>query len=233
MRSFAVVALTAVLASAAPLSDADCKYAVKETHPVPGSFARVGDAPQDHLIRLSVGLKQSNFEQLERELFEVSDPSHPRYGQHLSQDDVTQLVKPSEESLELVKEWIHQHVHPDAVEHSSASDFLTFTLPVASIEKMLDTKYSTYRHRDGFELVRTPQWSLPLHLHEHISTIQPTNAFMRPFGQAKLYRTSGGTRALELTQDGSADADSKSSDISKSCHAENVTPHCLRLLYGT
>lgn len=45
-------------------------YAVKETHNVPGKWSRVGPAPRDHLINLSIGLRQSQFDELERHLYE-------------------------------------------------------------------------------------------------------------------------------------------------------------------
>lgn len=45
-------------------------YEVKETHNVPSKWSRVGPAPGDHLINLSIGLKQSQFDELERHLYE-------------------------------------------------------------------------------------------------------------------------------------------------------------------
>ena len=51
----------------------DYIYAVKETHIVPDSFTRVGDVPENHRIRLSIGLKQNRYDELERQLFEGID----------------------------------------------------------------------------------------------------------------------------------------------------------------
>ena len=45
-------------------------YAVKESHPVPAKWSRVGPAPADHVINLSIGLKSSQFDELERHLYE-------------------------------------------------------------------------------------------------------------------------------------------------------------------
>jgi tripeptidyl-peptidase I len=55
-----------------------------------------------------IGLTQSRFRELERRLNEVSDPSHSRYGQHLT-IEVNDLVKPTEDALELVHEWLAEH----------------------------------------------------------------------------------------------------------------------------
>jgi tripeptidyl-peptidase-1 len=43
---------------------------VRETHTVPDSWERVGPAPQDHVVQLCIGLKQGNFKELERHLYE-------------------------------------------------------------------------------------------------------------------------------------------------------------------
>lgn len=68
MRSSVLLSAALLAFSAAkPLRS---RSVVKETHHVPHEFSRVGDAPGHHLIRLQVGLKQNNFEELERHLYE-------------------------------------------------------------------------------------------------------------------------------------------------------------------
>lgn len=46
------------------------EYAVKEFHHVPTKWSRVGPAPAEHLIQLQIALKQSQFSELERHLYE-------------------------------------------------------------------------------------------------------------------------------------------------------------------
>ena len=45
-------------------------YSVKDSHNVPARWARVGPAPADHSINLSIGLKQARFNELEKQLYE-------------------------------------------------------------------------------------------------------------------------------------------------------------------
>jgi tripeptidyl-peptidase-1 len=45
-------------------------YAVKDRHNVPRQWSRVGQAPALHIIELQIGLKQGNFDELERHLYE-------------------------------------------------------------------------------------------------------------------------------------------------------------------
>lgn len=61
---------------------------------------------QDHTVTLRIGLKQASFDKLEKELYEVSDPSHFRYGQHLSHSDIHALTAPAEDAITAVEEWL-------------------------------------------------------------------------------------------------------------------------------
>src|SRR4051794_17831633 len=99
-------------------------------------------------------------------MIEVSDPSHYRYGDHLSFDDVNRLVQPDAESLDLVHKWLAEHGISE-LSYSYAKDWISVSLPLETVEQLLDTKYRIYEHEDGDRLVRTPEWSLPIHLHQH------------------------------------------------------------------
>jgi tripeptidyl-peptidase-1 len=45
-------------------------YAVKDTHNVPRKWSNIGPAPSSHILNLQIGLKQSQFSELERHLYE-------------------------------------------------------------------------------------------------------------------------------------------------------------------
>ncbi|ORY09125.1 tripeptidyl peptidase-like protein [Clohesyomyces aquaticus] len=229
MRSTIVFAMAATLLGLVKASPLQSRYVVKETHRVPREFTRESDAPGHALMRVSVALKQSRFEELERHLYEISDPDHARYGQHLSTSEIHSLVAPSAESQDLVRAWLEEHVHPSTISSSPAGDFLTFTLPVSSIEKLLDTKYSVYRHEDGSKLIRTDEWKLPLHLHEHVRTVQPTTSFIRARPQSKTFlNVPGSVGCRPEPYKGPSGG-----GVDQVCNASAVTPLCLRTLYGT
>ncbi|KAL1970125.1 hypothetical protein VTN77DRAFT_6530 [Rasamsonia byssochlamydoides] len=220
-----VCSLSILLASVA--SALTSPYRPKEFHPVPRGWTEIGPAPPTHTIALQIGLKQHRFDELEKALYEASTPGHSRYGQHLTAAEVHELVRPTEEAINLVESWLSEHgVDPADLEYSPAKDWITVALPVADVERLLDTKYSVYRHADGSHAVRTPVWSLPVHLHEHIVSIQPTNSFLRPSPQRSLSRLVG---KVEV-----APADSiENPTVETACNATMVTPLCLRTLYGT
>ena len=204
-------------------------YTVKETHFVPRGWTASDKPPiPDQLLDLKIGLKNKKFAELEQHLYEVSSPTHHRYRQHLSKEEVDDLVRPDEEASALVTEFLQDHgISKEQCKYSSAGDWISVALPVTQVEKMLNTKYSVYRHEDGTSMVRTTEWSLPLHLHEHISTIQPTTAFLRASPKLRTVLESPG---VDFNED---DYPPNSTDLISTCNWEGVTPTCLRLLYGT
>ena len=224
LRSLLTCALAAQAAFAAPY--AGSTFAAKDTHNAPAAWLRTGRADPDQLIRLNIGLTQGRFDELERNLYEISDPSHHRYGKHLSAEDVNELIKPKDEAIEAVHEWLKDAgVRLEELEYSPAKDWIKLTLPTKEVERLLDTEYHCYEHEDGRELVRAETWSLPTHLHEHIATIQPTNSFSRMRPVAKRHG-----KAINMQKLPPPPTDAT---IAAVCNTTLVTPLCLRTLYGT
>jgi len=46
---------------------------VKDSHFVPSKWTNVGDAPENHVIELRIGVKQGDFDALEKHLYEGKD----------------------------------------------------------------------------------------------------------------------------------------------------------------
>lgn len=118
----------------------DCAYAVKESIEVPPGWVKHSQPAPNHKIVLKIALPQPNFSELERHLYEVSDPDHERYGQHLSKEEVEELVAPHPESLNTVNEWLSSFGFKDEdLVRSPARDWVTLKVPVSVAEKMLET----------------------------------------------------------------------------------------------
>jgi len=116
------------------------EFAVKEEVSSPRGWVKHSRPHPDHNIVLRIGLSQPNFHLLEKNLYEVSDPAHLRYGQHLSKSEVEALVAPHPESLDLVDKWLGTFgVDEDSLERSPARDWVTLKVPVSLAEMMLDT----------------------------------------------------------------------------------------------
>jgi hypothetical protein len=106
----------------------------------PHHWINLRRAPSAHIIQLRIALPQPRFPELERHLAEISDPFHERYGEHLSKEEVEELVAPHPISVDAVHEWLVSHgIGSDARHPSPAGDWVTVYVPVAQAEKMLST----------------------------------------------------------------------------------------------
>ncbi|KAG0702394.1 peptidase S8/S53 domain-containing protein [Suillus ampliporus] len=183
MRLISLLGLpfAAALASAtAPFKG--CQHKVKESiHGPPRGWSKHSPAPKHHMLQLKIALPQPRFPELEQHLWEVSDPSHPRYGAHLSKEETDALTAPHPETLDIVNEWLASHgLAEESLIRSSANDWVTIRVPVGLAEEMLDTTYHVYKHAEtGDSIVRTTSYSLPEILHDHVDLIQPTTMFAR------------------------------------------------------
>jgi tripeptidyl-peptidase-1 len=132
----------------------------------------------------------------------MSDPSSPKYGRHLTFDEINDLVAPRPESITAVKFFLARHgVDLNRVTESPNSDFISVTVDIALAESLLDTKYYEYVHTDGHWIVRVGEsYSLPAEVAEHIDLVGPTIRFpgtLRP----KIVTSTGTGTAGPVTPD--------------------------------
>ncbi|KAF2671016.1 tripeptidyl-peptidase 1 precursor [Microthyrium microscopicum] len=238
------VAILSSIAQSTPVQPRKYEYSVKELHNPPRKWTRVGPAPSDAILNLNIGMKMAGWGELERHLYEVSDPSHARYGQHLTQDEVTQLSRPHGHALDSLHEWLASHGYTsEKLKYTPAKDWVKVSISVCDAEKLLKTKYSVFRHEDGTEVIRTPQYSLPTELHQHVASIQPTNSFLQATPQRVTFKpvledgqalSDMPKVSLKSTAD-SLQMNDRLADqpLDKVCDPESITPACLRQLYKT
>ncbi|KIK67660.1 hypothetical protein GYMLUDRAFT_1013347 [Collybiopsis luxurians FD-317 M1] len=206
-------------------------YRVKETVNPPRGWEIHSVPPPNHRLELKIGLPQPNFDTLVEHLYEVSDPTHSRYGQHLSKEEVEALVAPHPESIDLVSDWLASHGIEEK-EMSPANDWITVHIPVRLAEKLLDTTYHVWKHGpSGEAIVRTTSFSLPAYLHDHVDVIQPTTMFARPRSfKSTVHRFDKATgQVVEETNTPIVSASGVSVD--PSCNT-TVTVTCLKQLYN-
>jgi tripeptidyl-peptidase-1 len=176
-KSLVLSALGALVSAGSPSSSSP--YMVKERHVVPRSWKAVGPADKSAIVNLQIGLKQSNEGVIEEHLLQISNPKHDRYGKYLSAEEVAEIVRPKQNSIDLVHSWLEENGVVD-IGYAPAKDWISVILPIEKVEELLQTTYTKYEHADGQTINRAPEWSLPSHLHAHIDVIQPTTSFFNP-----------------------------------------------------
>ncbi|KAG2367592.1 tripeptidyl peptidase A [Suillus spraguei] len=227
-----VFPFAAALASTAPFRDYEQK--VKESiHGPPRGWYEHSPAPKHHIIELKIALPQPKFPELEQQLWEISDPSHTRYGAHLSKQETETLMAPHPETLDIVNEWLALHgLEEEDVKRSSARDWVTIRVPVGLAEEMLDTTYYVYKHTaTGESIVRTTSYSLPDILHDHVDLIQPTTMFARfkAFRSTLLWYNQ--TQSTVSYPPGETISGPAGNAVNASCN-NTIILSCLRQLYN-
>ncbi|KAG6886113.1 hypothetical protein C0993_002632 [Termitomyces sp. T159_Od127] len=216
---------------AKPLSRRWNDVAVKHSWvEVPRGWQYHSSAPADYEFSMRIALKQDNIDALIANLWETSDPTHARYGQHLTPAEAEALVAPHPDSREAVNAWLEHHGIPDEnIAYSTGGgEWITIRVSVAEAERMLDTKYNVYHHPASNErVVRALSYSLPRELHSHVDVVTPTTYFgtMRSMRSTSFLQPLGKEEALP------ADFDSNAA-VPASCN-NAITISCLRGLYNT
>ncbi|KAL0578070.1 hypothetical protein V5O48_003932 [Marasmius crinis-equi] len=179
----------------------------------------------DALVDLRLGLKSARLDELFYHLGQTSDPTHERYGLHLSKEEVEELVAPHGDTVSIVEEWLTAH-GIEGHTSTAAGDWVTIRLPVKDAEKMLNAEYGLYHHPASKDTVlRTLSYSLPKELMAHVDVVSPTTYF----GTFKSMRATSHLEPEAKKQAEDVDPDA----VPPTTCNTRITPDCLKTLYNT
>lgn len=214
LRNFLFIASLATTSLASPVDSPLTLFHQIES--IPKQWLSHGKAGKDTMIKAQIGLKQSNIEGLQAKLLDVSNPESSNYGKWLSKEEVAKYTAPPKGNAEAIKSWLNAHGIKDI--EQPTNDWIGFTVPVSTMEKLLGTEYEWFVPKDGRVgqgIPRTKSYSVPKELHDMIGMITPTTAFYNP------------TKPMA---EKATKADSKVSK--RACDGTNITPDCLKQVYN-
>lgn len=156
---FSVLAPFALSFASGASAKAPCAHKVKESIANPTFWKKVGVPPASHSITLGIALPQLRFDELHQHLVEISDPAHGRYAQHMSDDQVLELVAPHgpyncpiidalltnriEDSLSAVNAWLESHgLSNDDISRSPAGDWAHISIRSFNLVNLIDSYVS-------------------------------------------------------------------------------------------
>ncbi|KAK4198097.1 peptidase S8/S53 domain-containing protein [Triangularia verruculosa] len=214
IRSILLVAAVASVASARVMD---------RLAAVPRGWETVRRASPGETVSLRIALKQQRSDALEQAVLEISDPGHPKYGRHLTRDELRSYTAPSESATLAVTRWLDDHnIQSAAVEN----DWVSFSTTVENASNLLKTDFAWYRNADGGgELkLRTLGYSVPDEVATHIDLVQPTTRFGQPVAKRSTifemhHLDAAAANKIKLAA-GAADG----------CNM-TITPDCLKWLY--
>jgi len=138
------------------------------------------NAQPDHqptMIKLTFAVKQQNIDLLDDKLMSVSSTKSKYYGQLLSLKEVNEWTNPKAVDMDAVMDFLSFHGIDRSIIESS-SGFIRITVSFEQAEKILSTKYYTYRHTiTGIIVKRCDEYELPDAVADVLDFVAPTIDF--------------------------------------------------------
>lgn len=106
-----------------------------------------GPADKNAILKLTIALRQSNMEKLEKMFWERSDPKHADYSKWLSVEELTAIIAPPTSAIAKVSSWL---VAGGAkIEGMPVTkDYIFASAPVSVWSRLLFTEFSSYFHAE-------------------------------------------------------------------------------------
>lgn len=218
--SLALVATMAVLGLVAASSMLDME--LRAEFAATTSFAKgtssyklAGRSSPDDIIPLIFAVRQ-NTAALKAELAQISDPTHPRYAQYYTLEELAKFTFP--ESTEALHAYLSQF-DLQYIDTTPNGEYVKVAVTVATANAMLNADYMTFLPRDAASTLpavhRTQRYSLPISVADHLDYVAYTT-------NLPAARASGVFTTLEPM---AADADGIAtiSVISKYYNIQNLT----------
>ncbi|KAF8264270.1 subtilisin-like protein [Lactarius quietus] len=211
--------------------DWDIMHVKHAWNSVPMNWESVGPPPVGTTINLHIFLKPHHENALINALHEVSNPEHPRYGAHLTKEQVAELLAPHPDTLEFVSLWLENRGLFSSISTTQGGSWLTLTgVPVPQANDLLGASFQLYQHTETDDIVlRTVSYSLPAMLHAHVDTVVPTTYFGTP--RAAPMKTPWVQRSDAVAMMTKAEFEESATFLSS--RAGYTSPSDLRSLYKT
>lgn len=160
---------------------------------IPEDWKHVGRVDPTEKLELTFVLKQQNVDLLEETLRRVSDPDSAQYGKHLTLEEVSSLVRPSELTQKVVRRWLQSHGITDCLTVHTR-DFLQCTMTAEVAETLLPgSKFRRYT-RDSQSVVRSSApYSVHDDVHQHLDFVGGLHR-LPPKRQQELSKASSNRR---------------------------------------
>ena len=137
----------------------------------PATFSNKATATKQVTVALKVDDEaRANLETI---FWEVSDPDHEHYGQHLSLEELAQVMNVPSSRVDKVKQYFLSHGATSVVV-SPTNDMLTVHMPVVKLETALRTTLSKFTHKErpAVSVVRaSAPYSLPEDIAKEVTMV--------------------------------------------------------------
>ncbi|KDR82525.1 hypothetical protein GALMADRAFT_828163 [Galerina marginata CBS 339.88] len=186
------------------------------------------------VLPMRFGLVQSNMDKLEEMLMSVSHPSSPRYGQHFNPEEVVETFAPTKESIDAVTGWlVDSGISRDRMRLSHNRGWILVNATTAEAEDLLQAEYHVYTHTEsGAEQIGCHNYSVPVHIKNHVDLIKPTVHFNHRIGANAKAKRFGGVGMPSIGNGPKQSNKAVTITPTLATCDKMITLDCLRALYN-
>lgn len=225
LRGFLAASAIFATSTAAPASTTELAP-LESLRAIPQGWQQGRSPPAAQRLRFRIALKQENAYQFEQHVLAISTPDDPKYGEHMSREELKAMLQPSSDASAAIQQWLHNEGVPSS-DIEDNGDWINFYVSATEAERIMDTNFYYYSNSvNGVERIRTLHYSVPQALHKYIHMIQPTTRF----GQINPQRSTI-YQHFEIGESRGAIGQYHGSSLNVTFCNTTITPQCLRDLY--
>ncbi|KAL4746419.1 hypothetical protein BDW72DRAFT_207340 [Aspergillus terricola var. indicus] len=189
------------------------------------------------VLPVRIGMTQSNLDHGHDLLMQISDPSSPKYGKHLSAKEVHDLFAPAEESVEQVRAWLKSEgISGTRISQSVNKQWLRFDATAQELERLLQTEYYLYSHTKTRRAhIACREYHVPQSLQRHIDYITPGVKFLEIAGPSPTERSLTIRDAVDASSPVIYGTNLTLSQVANDALGfcdQVITPACIRVMYN-
>lgn len=125
-------------------------------------------APKSAQVSFTIAVKEQNLDIIREVALDVSDPYSERYGQFLSQQQINDLTKPTQDDLTNVMTWLES----SNVQFTQRHSMISVTCTVSEAESLLSTQFHVLASQEqGQKVIRADDFLISASVELAISTI--------------------------------------------------------------
>lgn len=133
-----------------------------------------GRVSPDFIHEVMFSVRLQNIDELTRILHDVSDPRSENYGNYMTKQEVVNLTS-NPAANRKIKEYIEQS-GATFTHETDGGDFVFASGPIKIWEEMFNTQFFVFHHmrseyEEPHEIVRAVEYSIPVVLHEYVSSV--------------------------------------------------------------
>lgn len=151
-------------------------HVVEQLPGIPEGWTEDRAPPPSASMKFRIAIRHDKMAEFEQKAIDIATPGNRLYGQFLTREEINDFLRPSDDAVDAILSWMKSEDVPgDKIERHG--NWLTWTVPVSQAEKMLHTRFRSFRNNVSQIVdIRTLEYSVPQDVYDHIQMVQTNHS---------------------------------------------------------